>query len=640
MPSNDPTTGVPPMIGRRLSIPEWLSYVASYDFGPIAPSRLVLHHTFVPTVEQWAGLRSMQGMQRFYGGKGWTAAPHVYAAPDGIWLFTPMKDVGIHAGTGNSGVSNGKFWYSIGLEMVGNYDGVRPGGAVWENAKAVIGGLSKRLGIVPRALISFHRDYTNQKSCPGWAVTKDWVIGEIDAWLANRTPPPPPPPGPIGTPTPDIEALIETLMEESYKRRGEGYNSDWAFHQFAVQNGIGFPIGRSATLQASGKTYAFQPFARDTLYNEVPNWGDVRRLSELLGGSIPASGLGRALLEATYRAGGATFHADWAFHQFALASKLGPPLGESATITIDGAQYAFQPFALDTLYNKVPNWGDVRRLSQLANAADGPGVRMRDTLLTQTYARGGAIYHPDWAFHQLARAWNLGAALSESYRVASGSAQYAIQVYATDTLYNLVPNWSDVRRLSQLANAPRPAVLSAREAPAAAPAPKLPAGAQLEPAPATFHVAQYSPPQAQPVAFGDRSGSKINLLVLHSAPGPLAQILAAMTALDAQGMSHYVVAADGAIYQLVSDDCAAWHSGMADWNGRRQNINRISLGITVEQVGNYPAAQLAALARLVTTLRARYDLPADAVLRWSDLAPDNPSDPDAFPWDAFRKRMK
>ena len=105
MPTIDPTTGMPPMIGRRLSIAEWLSYVASYQFGAVAPSRLVLHHTFVPTVDQWAGLRSMQGMQRYYGGKGWTAAPHVYAAPDGIWLFTPMKDVGIHAGTGNSAVA-------------------------------------------------------------------------------------------------------------------------------------------------------------------------------------------------------------------------------------------------------------------------------------------------------------------------------------------------------------------------------------------------------------------------------------------------------------------------------------------------------------------------------------------------------
>src|SRR6266508_128579 len=448
-----PAQGSPPFINHALSIPAWLDYVATYDLGPIAPSRIVLHHTWVPTVSKWDGLRSMQALQRFYAGKGCSAAPHMFVGPDAIWLATPMNDVGIHAGTGNSGYTNGKFWYSIGCEMVGDYDHARPSGPVWENVKAVLGGLSRRLGIPPRQLISFHRDYTNQKSCPGWAVTKDWVFAEVEAWLNNRPPPPPPLPGPIGNPTPEVEALVELLMDQSYSRRGEGYNSDWAFHQYAVQNGLGFPIGRSAQMQVDGQSYAYQPFARDTLYNQVPNWGDVRRMYELLGGSIPPGGLGRALLDATYRAGGATFHPDWTFHQYAVASKLGPPIGESATIGVDGVQYAFQVFALDTLFNRVPNWGDVRRLRELAGATDPAMVRLRDALLAQTYARSGATYHPDWAFHQLARGWDLGAPLSGAYQVASGAAQYAIQVYATDTLYNVVPRWSDVRRLS--ADVPR-----------------------------------------------------------------------------------------------------------------------------------------------------------------------------------------
>ena len=646
MPTNDPTSGMPPMIGRRLSIPDWLAYVNGYQFGSVAPSRLVLHHTFVPTVAQWAGLRSMQNMQRFYAGKGWTSAPHIYAAPDGIWLFTPMKDIGVHAGTGNSGGTGATFWYSIGLETVGDYDRTRPTGAVWEHAKAVIGGLARRLGIAPRQLISFHRDYTNQKSCPGWAITKDWVVGEIEAWLANRPPPPPPPPGPIGTPTPDREALIEALMDESYKRRGEGYNSDWAFHQYAVQNSMGFPFGRSAPLQSGGKAYTFQPFARDTLFNEVPNWGDVRRLSDLLGGSIPPSGLGRALLEATYRAGGATFHADWVFHQYALASKLGPPLGENALVTVDGVQYSFQPFALDTLFNRVPNWSDVRRLSELAGTADPATVRLRDTLLTQTYARSGAIYHPDWAFHQLARAWNLGAPLSESYRLATGAAQYGIQVYATDTLYNIVPAWNDVRRLSQLvpALAARPAVLSMRDErpmPALGDVPTAPpAGAQAEPAPAAFHILQYSPRSATPAAFSSRSGSKIGLIVLHGDAGPAERSLAAMTAIAAGAMTHYYVASDGAIYQLLDDALAAWHAGLAEWRGRRQNINRVSLGLAIERgPAGYTEPQLRGLAWLAQTLCARYHLPAAAVLRWGDLSPRDAADLADFPWAELIQRI-
>jgi N-acetyl-anhydromuramyl-L-alanine amidase AmpD len=623
--SNDPTTGVPPMIGRVLMIPEWLTYVADYDFGPVAPSRVVLHHTWRPTASQWAGLRSMQAIQRFYAAKGWTAAPHLFVAPDGIWLFCPLKDVGIHAGTGNSGRRNGRFWYSIGLEMVGDYDLARPSGAIWENTKAVLGGLSRRLGIPPRRLISFHRDYTNQKSCPGWAVTKEWVFGEVDAWLNSQAPPPAPPPGPIGQPPPDVEHLAEMLLDQSYARRGEGYNADWAFHQYAAQNGLGFPIGRSAQLQAEGKRYAYQPFARDTLYNEVPNWGDVRRLADLLGGSIPPAGLGRALLEATYRAGAAIFHPDWAFHQYALAGRLGPPIGESATLAVDGAQYAYQVFALDTLYNRVPNWSDVHRVSELAGATAPNQMRLRDTLLGAAYRATGAIYHPDWAFHQLARAWNLGAPLSNSYRIASDTAQYAIQVYATDTLYNVVPNWGDVRRLTALLAPPGTALGAEATQPAA--------GARHEPGPAPFHIIQYSSAAAMPTAYGPRYGAKIRLIVLHGDLGPAAQSLATMTTLGARAAAHYYVASDASIYQIVDDRFAAWHAGMGVWNGRRQNINRISLGVAAERgPAGYGQAPLAALAWLVDTLRARYGLPIEAVVRWGELDSHHSDDLAGFPW--------
>ncbi len=545
-----------------------------------------------------------------------------------------MKDVGIHAGTGNSGVTNRRFWYSIGCELAGAYDYTRPSGAVWEAAKAVMGGLSRRLGIAPRQLIAFHRDYTNQKSCPGWAITRDWVFGEVEAWLANRPPPPPPPPGPIGKPPPGVEALVELLMDQSYSRRGEGYNSDWAFHQYAAQRGLGFPIGRSAQMQVDGQSYAYQPFARDTLYNQVPNWGDVRRMYELLGGSIPPGGLGRALLDATYRAGGATFHPDWTFHQYAVASKLGPPIGESATIGVDGVQYAFQVFALDTLFNRVPNWGDVRRLRELAGATDPAMVRLRDALLAQTYARSGATYHPDWAFHQLARGWDLGAPLSGAYQVASGAAQYAIQVYATDTLYNVVPRWSDVRRLSadvpRAAGAAAAALIDEREQPAEA---LLSDDAQFEPAPARHQILQYSPPGAMPTAYGWRGRSKIALIVLHGDAGRAEQSRAAMTTAGARHMAHYYVTGAGSIYQLVGDEYAAWHAGMAVWRGRRRNVNRISLGLAAERgPAGYTPALLGALAWLVETLRDRYGLPPDAVVRWSALAPHQLDDPADPPW--------
>lgn len=180
------TSGTPAFINQVLTAEQWRSYLADYPFGPVSPGRIVLHHTWRPTVASWRGLSTMRGMQRYYAGLGWTAGPHIYTAPDGIWLATPMKTVGIHAGTGNSGVWNGKWSYSIGVEMVGNYDQERPSGAVWHHTLEVLGGLVTRLKLNPDRDITFHRDYTNKKSCPGRAVTKSWVINEVKNWLAGQ----------------------------------------------------------------------------------------------------------------------------------------------------------------------------------------------------------------------------------------------------------------------------------------------------------------------------------------------------------------------------------------------------------------------------------------------------------------------
>lgn len=48
------------MIGERLSSDEWLTYLRTYEWGQLRPTRLVLHHTYRPTSKQWQGLRSMR----------------------------------------------------------------------------------------------------------------------------------------------------------------------------------------------------------------------------------------------------------------------------------------------------------------------------------------------------------------------------------------------------------------------------------------------------------------------------------------------------------------------------------------------------------------------------------------------------
>jgi hypothetical protein len=565
------------MIGKRLNIAEWNTYVASYDFGPIKPTRLVLHHTYIPNEQQWRGIASMRGMQSYYRNLGWSAAPHIYVAPDGIWLFTPMKDVGIHAGTGNSGWTNGVWWYSIGLEMVGYFDYKRPAGAVWNYATTVMSTFSQRVGIPPRQLISFHRDYTNEKSCPGWAVTKAWVFAEVEAAL-NNSPAPSEPPGEIGDPPPDEELLREQLLNESYRQRATGYHPTWAFHQYAVEQKLGAPIGNGGRITIGGKEYNYQPFAGDTLYNVVPNWGNVERLSALLGGSIPPSGLGRQLLDATYRAGGATFHAGWAFHQYAVSAGMGAPVGESGRVTVDGKNYSYQAFTRDTLYNLIPNWGDVKQLSRLANTRNPALQRLREALLAETYRRAGTRYHPEWAFHQLARTWYIGAPLSNSYQVSIGGVRYAIQVYAFDTLYNVVPRWSEVQRLSTLQQGGQALRRSLSLASAS-----LFSSSSVNWQPPDleeFPILQYTPTAR---TFEERDGADIRLVVLHGDPGPASATLDEMTTFGTPYSAHYYITADGTIYQLLDDQYAAIHSSVGIYAGRLRNINAISIAVVLER---------------------------------------------------------
>jgi len=165
--------------GKKLTRDQFKLFVKDYDFGRIAPSWLVVHHTWKPKVEDWQGYKSILGLKLYYERLGWKSAPHIFVAPDGIWLFTPMKDVGTHAGEGNATYSLGRLkGYSIGIEVVGDYDIKVWEGEVKANALSVIKTLMDRLKLNTED-IRFHRDYS-QKSCPGFAIKKEWIIQNLE----------------------------------------------------------------------------------------------------------------------------------------------------------------------------------------------------------------------------------------------------------------------------------------------------------------------------------------------------------------------------------------------------------------------------------------------------------------------------
>lgn len=163
------------ILNRRLNLDEFRAYVKDYNFGTLPANKLVIHHTWRPTVEEWKGERSINGLKNYYEGKKWPAGPHLFVASDGIWLFSPMRQNGIHAGILND--------RSIGIEVVGDYDQAPWTGAIRQYALGVIQILMQKLNLTNNNL-HFHRD-VSPKSCPGNAITKEWLFGELSQFKFN-----------------------------------------------------------------------------------------------------------------------------------------------------------------------------------------------------------------------------------------------------------------------------------------------------------------------------------------------------------------------------------------------------------------------------------------------------------------------
>ena len=132
--------------------------------------KIVLHHTWDTILEWKKGEVSCKYYKKMYEAKGWKSGPHLFVAPEGIWLFTDIGEQGTHANSGNEG--------SVGIEMVGRYDDKVPVGLVWKNTKAALKILLEKFNL-KKEDIHFHREFNSQKSCPGKAITKKWVRSQL-----------------------------------------------------------------------------------------------------------------------------------------------------------------------------------------------------------------------------------------------------------------------------------------------------------------------------------------------------------------------------------------------------------------------------------------------------------------------------
>ena len=135
--------------------------------------------------------------------------------------------------------------------------------------------------------------------------------------------------------------------------------------------------------------------------------------------------------------------------------------------------------------------------------------------------------------------------------------------------------------------------------------------------------------------FGERPpGIRIDCVVLHSTAGGLSGTLAWFANPDSGVSSHYVVAKNGNVYQMVEESVEAYHAGASSYQGR-EDFNSFSIGIEIVNLNDgkdpYPPDQFEALIALVDYLVRRYQMQRQWIVTHADVSTEGKTDPRGFP---------
>jgi N-acetylmuramoyl-L-alanine amidase len=74
------------------------------------------------------------------------------------------------------------------------------------------------------------------------------------------------------------------------------------------------------------------------------------------------------------------------------------------------------------------------------------------------------------------------------------------------------------------------------------------------------------------------------IIIHHTAQDSLQQTIKTFTVTRTQVSSHYVIADDGSVIQMLNDYLRAWHAGRGSW-GKDTDINSSSIGIELDNNG-------------------------------------------------------
>jgi len=108
----------------------------------------------------------------------------------------------------------------------------------------------------------------------------------------------------------------------------------------------------------------------------------------------------------------------------------------------------------------------------------------------------------------------------------------------------------------------------------------------------------------------------------------------------AEVSAHYLIGADGRIWQLVDEAQRAWHAGVGSWLGW-DDINSRSIGIELDNDGQgpFPEPLMHALEALLCDVLERWSILPEGVIGHSDMAPGRKWDPGPhFDWPRLERQ--
>ena len=164
------------------TVEEAIAALPTIHTGGRSIQAVILHHTWEPSHADWtedAGVRSMlafwKARQKREGWK-YPTGGHYVVGPDGT-VWAPFDDLSIPLNADSNLKIN---HVGVAIETVGNFD---TGHDTLEGPQrhAVIGlmaGLCHRFGLGVEQVM-FHRDFTNEKTCPGTSLSRGTIRMEV-----------------------------------------------------------------------------------------------------------------------------------------------------------------------------------------------------------------------------------------------------------------------------------------------------------------------------------------------------------------------------------------------------------------------------------------------------------------------------